>query len=107
MPSQELPLMKLWPSPLSGVQWCSLCSQVTVTGQEVMALGCSRGGSGWTLRKKLLSERVVMLWNMLPGEVESPFLEMFHNHGDVALRDVVMDMVGWAGVGLGDLRDLF
>ena len=29
----------------------SLFSQVTVTGQEVMALSCSRGGSGWILGK--------------------------------------------------------
>ena len=27
--------------------------------------------------------------------------------GDVALRDVVMGTVGWAGVGLGDIRGLF
>ena len=27
----------------------SLCSQVTVIGQEVMASNCTRGGSGWIL----------------------------------------------------------
>ena len=31
----------------------------------------------------------------------SPSLEVLQNCGDVALRDVVMGMVGWAGVGLG------
>ena len=32
---------------------------------------------------------------------------VFWNHEDVALRDVGMGMVRWAGVGLGDLRGLF
>ena len=39
--------------------------------------------------------------------VGSPFLEVFQNDGDVALRDVVMGMVRWVGVGLGDLSGLF
>ena len=29
----------------------ALCSQVAATGQEVMALNCTREGSGWTLGK--------------------------------------------------------
>ena len=37
----------------------------------------------------------------------SPSMEVFQSHGGVALRDVVMGTVGWAGVGLGDLRGLF
>lgn len=37
----------------------------------------------------------------------SPSLEVLLNHGDVALRDVVMGMVGWVGAGLGDLSALF
>ena len=40
------------------------------------------------------------------GVVGSPSLEESQSHGDVALRDVVMGMVGWVGVGLGDLRGL-
>ena len=32
---------------------------------------------------------------------------VFKDRGDVALRDVVMGVVGWVGVGLGDCRDLF
>ena len=44
---------------------------------------------------------------LLHGEVgESPSLEVFKDRGDVALRDVVTGMVGWVGVGLGDLRGL-
>lgn len=40
-------------------------------------------------------------------EMGSPSPEVFHNCGDVALRGVVMGMVGWAGVGLGDLSGFF
>jgi len=40
--------------------------------------------------KKLCSESVVRYWHRLPREVaESPSLEVFKNHGDAALRDVV------------------
>jgi len=41
------------------------------------------------------------------GLVGSPSLKVFQNHGNVALRDVVMGMVGCFGVGLGDLSVLF
>ena len=36
----------------------------------------------------------------------SPTLEVFQSHGDVALRDVAVGMVEWAGVGLHDLGSL-
>jgi len=36
-----------------------------------------------------------------------PSLEVFKAGGDVALRDVIMSMVGCVGVGLDDLRGLF
>lgn len=39
--------------------------------------------------------------------VGSLSLEVLHCSGHVALRDVGMGMMGWVGVGLGDLRDLF
>jgi len=43
--------------------------------------------SGW---KKLFSKRVAKHWHRLPREVvESPTPEVFKNHGDMALRDVV------------------
>jgi len=56
------------------------------------------GRFGLGLRKTLLSERVVVHWHRLPREVgESPSLEVFKNHGDVTLKDMVSGhgVMGW------------
>ena len=61
------------------------------------------------IRKSLFSERVVLQWHRLPMEVvESLSLEVFKNHVDVALRNMVS---GHGGDGLmvrlDDLGGLF
>ena len=64
-----------------------------------------QGRSGWIVGN-------VSSWKQQSGTaalgvVDSPSLEVFKNHGDVALRDVVSGHGGWVGAGLGGLRDLF
>ena len=54
------------------------------------------------IRNNFSFETVILHW--LPRKVvKSPSLEMFKNHGDVAMRDVIS---GHGGGGLVDLRGL-
>ena len=62
-----------------------------------MASSCTRGGSGWILGK-IFSPRAVRQWHRLPREVVGPpYLGVFMNCVDVALRDLVS---GHGGGGL-------
>ena len=85
----------------------SLCSQLTVIGQDRTTWKLHQKRFRLDIRKHFFSERVVRQWHRLPREVmELLSLEVLQKHGNMALRGMVMS-TDWLDIGPNGLSDLF
>lgn len=77
------------------VRWGSVSSRKQMTGREKKL--CQR--MELVIKKNFFMKRIVKHCNKLPGAlVESPCLEMFKRHVDVALGDMVWWQTQWCWV---------
>jgi len=72
-----------------------------------MAVSCTRGGFRLNTRKHFFSESSAAVAQLPREVVQSPSLEVLRNVEMWQWGMLSVGMVGWVGVGLGDLRALF